>query len=259
MKSPSIDSHVMGVYADFILRIAQEEGVRVGPGMRLLDFGCGAGVLVRHFLDKGLDAYGADLDEFWIHGDNSDPEPNFHEERHRFRRIESSPYRIPFDDNSFDFCCSTQVFEHVRDYDQALGEIHRVLKPGGAALHLFPSRWRIVESHVFVPFASVLRARPYLAFWALLGIRNRFQKGMPWREVAKVNEEYLRSSTLYLSRRQIARIARGRIGEVRFLHRAYVKHHPSRKMRWLGKVPIPGWTGVLSNLSEQALWHRKSA
>lgn len=42
--------------------------------------------------------------------------------------------------------------EHIEDLDNALSEIHRVLKPNGKVLNLFPERciWR--EGHCGIPF-----------------------------------------------------------------------------------------------------------
>jgi SAM-dependent methyltransferase len=42
--------------------------------------------------------------------------------------------KLPFDDASFDLVLCTQVLEHVQDPAAVLSEIHRVLRPGGAAL-----------------------------------------------------------------------------------------------------------------------------
>jgi len=39
--------------------------------------------------------------------------------------------RIPFDDGTFDYVINKEVMEHVENLDEALAEIHRVLKPGG--------------------------------------------------------------------------------------------------------------------------------
>lgn len=50
--------------------------------------------------------------------------------------------RLPFDDNQFDLVASHEVFEHIADIPAAVGEIKRILKPGGIAyvnIHLFPS------------------------------------------------------------------------------------------------------------------------
>lgn len=40
---------------------------------------------------------------------------------------------LPYPDSSFDVAVSTQVYEYVRDIPAALGELHRVLRPGGRA------------------------------------------------------------------------------------------------------------------------------
>lgn len=50
--------------------------------------------------------------------------------------------RLPFDDDTFDLAASHEVFEHIDDVAGAVGEVRRVLKPGGYAyinIHLFPS------------------------------------------------------------------------------------------------------------------------
>jgi len=45
---------------------------------------------------------------------------------------------IPWPDHTFDFVFATSVFEHVSDQGLAYREIHRVLKPGGRVLNIFP-------------------------------------------------------------------------------------------------------------------------
>lgn len=49
--------------------------------------------------------------------------------------------RLPFDDAEFDAVVSFEVIEHVFNLDEALGEIHRVLKPGGMLLVTAPFAW----------------------------------------------------------------------------------------------------------------------
>jgi SAM-dependent methyltransferase len=49
---------------------------------------------------------------------------------------------LPFADETFDVVISNAVFEHVPDVALALGEVTRLLRPGGVchiAIHLFPS------------------------------------------------------------------------------------------------------------------------
>jgi SAM-dependent methyltransferase len=62
---------------------------------------------------------------------------------------------LPFTDGTFDAIISNAVFEHVPDVPAAIGEVTRLLKPGGVchiAIHLFPSlsgghhmRWAFPE------------------------------------------------------------------------------------------------------------------
>ena len=49
--------------------------------------------------------------------------------------------RLPFRDGSFDAVYSLGTIEHFRDPETALGEIHRVLRPGGRAVVGVPNRW----------------------------------------------------------------------------------------------------------------------
>ena len=70
---------------------------------------------------------------------------------------------IPFSDESFDFVVNNQVMEHVENIDSVLAEIHRVLKPGGKVLSMFPDKsvWR--EGHCGIP----------LLHWFPKGSKNR--------------------------------------------------------------------------------------
>ncbi len=45
--------------------------------------------------------------------------------------IQGKAETLPFPDDAFDACIASQVLHHFRDKHQAIGEMHRVLKPGG--------------------------------------------------------------------------------------------------------------------------------
>lgn len=71
---------------------------------------------------------------------------------------------LPFPDNSFDTVLCTQVLEHVPNAELAMGEVARVLRPGGHAL-------------VTVPFLYPLHESPY-DFWRFthLGLRGLVER-----------------------------------------------------------------------------------
>ena len=52
---------------------------------------------------------------------------------------------LPFASGSFDVVLTFDVFEHIRDSDAHLLEVHRVLRPGGLYLIQTPNKWSNVD------------------------------------------------------------------------------------------------------------------
>lgn len=167
----------------------------------ILDLGCGAGKVVNELRMQQYNAYGCDFCD--MHGRSDFTSEQKEQSRGLLRAIEVAPYRLPFNDNEFDYVISSEVFEHVMDYDSTLKEIHRVLKPSGININTFPGKYVFIEPHVFVPLASIIKNKLWLYFWALLGIRNQFQSNKPAREVMMLNYCYLHECVNYLSEKQI--------------------------------------------------------
>ena len=117
-------------------------------GARILDYGTGRATIVSLLREKGFDGFGCDV----FYGGESwrDDVPPEYLANGIVRDMPDG--RIPFDDETFSVVVSNQVFEHVPDLRAVLDEIHRVLKPGGILLFLFPDRsiWR--EGHYGIPF-----------------------------------------------------------------------------------------------------------
>jgi SAM-dependent methyltransferase len=142
---------------------------------KVLDFGCGAGQIVKLLRNTGISAFGCDV----FYGGGADPIPD---ELSGFI-FKMHGNVIPFPSCTFDVVVNNQVMEHVQDIEAALFEIHRVLKPGGTLLNLFPDKsiWR--EGHCGVPFLhwfpkrSTLRIY-YALFWRSIGFGN-FTEGTP--------------------------------------------------------------------------------
>jgi arsenite methyltransferase len=68
--------------------------------------------------------------------------------------------KLPYPDASFDAAVSTQVYEYVRDIAAALGELHRVLRPGGRAVILDTDYGSLV-----IHTKDALRMARVLAAW----------------------------------------------------------------------------------------------
>ena len=146
---------------DFAVRFARERG-----GARVLDFGCGAGRLVQAGLDAGLDMAGADV---YYGGSKTRAEA---EQTGLLgaavREIHDG--RLDFAAASFDLVVNNQVLEHVADLNATLGEIHRVLKPDGAVLSIFPSRGRLPGRSHWYPFRALVPPQLATAFLLCLGV-----------------------------------------------------------------------------------------
>ena len=102
------------------------------PGERIVDVGCGPGFYVAELLDAVGDAgavTGVDLAPAMLElaAKRCEGRPNveFHE---------GGATDLPLPDGAFDAALSVQVLEYVPDVDAALGEIRRVLRPGGRLL-----------------------------------------------------------------------------------------------------------------------------
>jgi len=193
----------------------------------ILDLGCGSGETVAKCREDGYQVFGCDFDF------TGGPQFNDLQNDGILRLIEKSPYRLPFDDNTFDFVFSEQVFEHVRDYPATLSEIKRVLKPDGCNLHEFPSRYMFIERHTFVPFASIIQRRWWLFVWASLGVRNQFQKGCSIMETVNHNYNYLRKNTNYPKRSELKKYIKKYFNNVVFCEKIFLKHSRKRRIRFL--------------------------
>ncbi len=95
-------------------------------GRRILDAGCGSGYLCRMLARRGAKMVGVDLAPAWIEMARS-RKPELNIEYHA-----GSIAHMPFlADGSFEAVVSVCVLMDTRDYEEALGEMHRVLAPGG--------------------------------------------------------------------------------------------------------------------------------
>jgi SAM-dependent methyltransferase len=109
---------------------------------RALEVGYAAGVVLYNLRHRASELYGLDLD--------AEPEPV----QQRLASLGVSAelargsvldMRELYPDGWFDLVVAFSVLEHIRESDQVLAEIHRVLKPGGVAVIGMPAVNALME------------------------------------------------------------------------------------------------------------------
>lgn len=234
-SGPVLPPHSQRVVAIFEA-IARASGRSIGCDV--LDFGAGAGRHVAEFRAAGYNAIGVDQ-QHTSHEEGS-VEPEY------LRLVTPPDYVLPFADASFDFVFSTSVMEHVLDPGAALVEIARVLRPDGWSVHVFPSRWRPIEPHMFTPFGGRFQSFAWMMVWARLGVRNNWQQGLDARVVALRNTQYAKTGINYPPAAEWRLRAGFLFGDVRWLERPFIEatadlSRVSRVVR-----PLAGLPGVTS-------------
>ncbi len=96
-------------------------------GQAYLDVGCGNGAApLRISRQYGLDVTGVDVDAEQI---QLAREAGRGSNRARFVCVDAT--RLPFDDGAFDIVATNMATHHISEWETALAEMVRVLKPGG--------------------------------------------------------------------------------------------------------------------------------
>lgn len=100
--------------------------VRTGPGVAILEVGCGSGTALRLAADRGAHVTALDAAAAMV--------------KHARRRVPGADVRIgdlqflPYEDATFDVVLGFNSFQYAADPLEALREAHRVLRPGGTVV-----------------------------------------------------------------------------------------------------------------------------
>lgn len=117
---------------------------------RVLDFGCGSGALLLAMRERGIDAYGLEIDRPPIR-------QGLHPAARPYVTLYDGALPSPFGDEEFDAVVSSEVLEHIPDPTKAVAEMARLTRgtllltvPDGAAIpHGFPHGvvpWHLLEA-----------------------------------------------------------------------------------------------------------------
>jgi len=111
--------------------------LKPGPDNVILETGSGFGMCTREFARAGSSVVALDympmahrIAARFLQEENVD--------LRKILMLQGDLYNLCFRDNSFDIINFSEVIEHLETPDQALAELHRVLRPGG---RLFLSTW----------------------------------------------------------------------------------------------------------------------
>jgi SAM-dependent methyltransferase len=105
-------------------------------GKRVLDFGCGRGEQSLRLLYRGAKVSGFDISEKYItEVYDSVKKAGYDERNYDFRVMDA--HKIDYENEQFDLVFGRGILHHL-DLEVSIGEVRRVLKPGGRAIFMEP-------------------------------------------------------------------------------------------------------------------------
>lgn len=131
--------------------------------MLILDYGCGRGEISQALRSRGFSVVPVDT----AHDAGKSLEEN------DYVKLDEDAIQLPFADETFDVVFSKSVIEHLPQPLLTMGELVRILKPGGQLISLTPD-W---EQNYKIFFDDVTHVRPYTRktmaqLYGLLGLED---------------------------------------------------------------------------------------
>jgi ubiquinone/menaquinone biosynthesis C-methylase UbiE len=103
-----------------------------GAGLRILDAGCGEGQLVERIHQRSPEHQYEGLDITPVALESA-------QKRCPYAKFSAGDMcAMPYADASFDVVLCSEVLEHIHEYQKAISECERILKPGGLFIASFP-------------------------------------------------------------------------------------------------------------------------
>ncbi|MDR9893038.1 methyltransferase domain-containing protein [Aetokthonos hydrillicola Thurmond2011] len=101
------------------------------PDTKFFETGIGTGRIAIPIVQRGYSYTGVDISEKML----AELQRKLEGISHRLTVVKADATSLPFPDNSFDVALTVHVFHLISNWQQALAEIRRVLKPGGIYLY----------------------------------------------------------------------------------------------------------------------------
>lgn len=149
----------------------------LSPGARILELGCGVGVLTAFLIEKGFQVVGIEpgaQEEFGFM-------PAISQAIAEALPVKSRPTILPIgaeklsaqDHGKFDLIFSVNVIEHISQLDLALKSMAEVLTTEGRMMHVCPNYSFPYEPHLAIPLVPVV---PSLTKYFLPNVIRRHQQ-----------------------------------------------------------------------------------
>ena len=120
-------------YHDFLDEVESTIVGRYARGGRILEAGCGTGLILKQVAPLARRAVGLDLSTGML-------------QKARARGLDvvhGSVTDLPFGDGEFDLAYSFKVLAHVERIERAMAELARVVRPGGHVIAEFYNPWSL--------------------------------------------------------------------------------------------------------------------
>lgn len=98
---------------------------QIGKKKKVLDIGCGAGILTNALAKEGHIVHGIDLSKKSLEVAHN------YDITKKVVYTQANAYSLPLNDKEFDVVCAMDVLEHVEEPSLVISEASRVLKKGG--------------------------------------------------------------------------------------------------------------------------------
>ncbi len=210
-------------------------------GKKVLDVGCGLGGKTVAYRERGAGAvFGADILEANAAASRDFAVESGVDDRTAF--LVGDAALLPFGDGSFDTVVANDAMEHFSRPAEALDEIRRVTRRGGAIWIFFTPHFSPLGSHlydyIYTPWCHLVFTRRAIE-GAIGDVLRERMTGQSWDEIEKRRLEIMRSYDEDLNHMSIRRFL-GIVGRIPSLAVTMLELRPAkfRKLAPLTRVPI---------------------
>jgi ubiquinone/menaquinone biosynthesis C-methylase UbiE len=199
-----------------IFAILQDLDCSPNQDDRIVDLGCGKGDAVESLSSKGFrNVIGVDINQERI-GFAKQNAKNGNVDNYRL--ITNNPYKFPISSNSVDLVFSGQVLEHVKDMNVLFLELKRVMHKNAVWIHIFPPKFRLLETHTQLPFGNIINYYLWHRIFIFLKICKVKKNSQSVEEYVRKKMKYIDEKTFYRLEKEISSIAMSNGLSAKFLH-----------------------------------------